>query len=335
MKNLLATLLETKEVVIADGAMGTNLFLLGLDKGAPGEAWNVEHPEKVKSVHQGFADAGADILLTNSFGANRVRLELHGLAGRVRELNLAAVRIARQVASSANRPVVVAGDIGPLGDLLEPLGTRSVAEAEEAFFEQAQALKEGGVDIAWIETMLADNELEAATRAVHRAGLPYVATMTFDTAGRTMMGVRPEEAMRRMRSFEWKPIAFGANCGVGPAQLVDSVLGLVRAAEGELAVVAKSNCGIPVLDADLKVSYDGTPEVMGVYACLARDAGARIIGGCCGTSARHLKAMVDALSKRPKGAPPGYPEIEKRLGPVNITTGAAVQPQLAPRADGT
>ena len=320
MSNPLCTLLEQKEIVIADGAMGTNLFQLGLADGASGELWNVDHPDLVKSVHQSFVNAGSDILLTNTFGANRFRFAMHKLEHRVRELNIAGARIVREVADSVGRPIVVAGDMGPIGDMLEPMGTRTVAEAEDAFFEQAQALKEGGVDIAWIETMFAENELDAAVRALQQAGLAYVATMTFDTGGRTMMGVRPEDAMRRVREFQWKPIAFGANCGVGPSQLLDSVIGLVRGAENEIIVVAKSNCGIPVLAANMEVSYNGTPEMMATYACFARDAGVRIIGGCCGTTARHIKAMVEALSSRHKATPPSYDEIENRLGPVKITT---------------
>jgi 5-methyltetrahydrofolate--homocysteine methyltransferase len=147
--------------------------------------------------------------------------------------------------------------------------------------------------------------------------------MTFDTGGRTMMGVRPEDAMRRARDFQWKPIAFGANCGIGPSQLMDSVIGLVRGAGSDGIVVAKSNCGIPVLDNDMRVSYNGTPEIMAEYACMARDAGARIIGGCCGTTASHIRSMVEALATRPRSAPPGYEDIEKKLGPVKITTKAA------------
>jgi methionine synthase I (cobalamin-dependent) len=321
MSNPLSRLLEQKEIVIADGAMGTNLFVLGLGKGDNGAAWNVERPDAVKSVHQGFVDAGSDILLTNTFGANRIRLALHHLEHRAREFNIAGARIAREVADGAGRPVVVAGDIGPIGDVLEPLGTRSVEEAEAAFYEQAQALREGGVDIAWIETMFADDELDAAVRAVHRAGLDYVATMTFDSGGRTMMGVRPEDAMRRSREFQWKPVAFGANCGVGPSQLMDSVIGLVQGAEKQAIVVAKSNCGIPVLDDEMRVGYNGTPEVLADYACMARDAGARIIGGCCGTTPAHIKAIVAALAGRPKGPPPSYDEIERRLGPLKMTTG--------------
>jgi len=320
MSDVLSRLLAQKDVVLADGAMGTSLLQLGLDSRSSGELWNVEHPDVVASVHQGFVDAGSDILLTNTFGANRYRLGLHKLAERGRELNMAGVRIARAIADKAERPIVIAGDIGPIGDILAPFGTRTVAEAEEAFFEQAQALKEGGVDIAWIETMIADNELEAAIHGVQRAGLAYVATMTFDTGGRTMMGELPEDAMRRIRASAWKPIAFGANCGVGPAQLMDSVIGLVRGAENEVIVVAKSNCGTPVLDSELRVSYNGNPEVMGIYACMARDAGARIIGGCCGTTAQHIKSMSDALANRPKGPTPTYDDIQKQLGPVKITT---------------
>jgi len=320
MSDPLSRLLAQKDVVLADGAMGTSLFQLGLDNRSSGELWNVEHPDLIVSVHQGFVDAGCDILLTNTFGANRYRLGLHKLADRARELNMAAARIARTVADQAKRPIVIAGDIGPIGDILAPFGTRTVAEAEEAFFEQAQALKEGGVDIAWIETMIADNELDAAIRGVHRAGLEYVATMTFDAGGRTMMGESPEDAMRRIRASACKPIAFGANCGVGPAQLMDSVIGLVRGAENDTIVVAKSNCGIPVLDSEMRVSYNGNPEVMGIYACMARDAGARIIGGCCGTTAQHLKSMRDALADRPIGSSPSYDDIQKILGPLKITT---------------
>ena len=324
MSSVLSRLLEQKDVVLADGAMGTSLMQLGMDNRSSGELWNVEHPDLVANVHRGFVDAGSDILLTNTFGANRYRLGLHKLAERARELNIAAAKIARAVADKAGRPIVIAGDIGPIGDILEPFGTRTVAEAEDAFFEQAQALKEGGVDIAWIETMIADNELDAAIRGVHRAGLAYVATMTFDSGGRTMMGETPEDAMRRIRTSAFKPIAFGANCGVGPAQLMDSVIGLVRGAESDAIVVAKSNCGIPVLDSEMRVSYNGNPEIMGIYACMARNAGARIIGGCCGTTAQHIRSMSDALASRPKEPAPSYDDIQKILGPVKITTTAAV-----------
>lgn len=316
----LSQLLQTRAYLVADGAMGTNLFLLGLANGAPGELWNVEQPDAVRSVYQGFVDAGSDIILTNSFGANRFRFALHKLQGRVRELNHAAAALARDVADKAGRTVLVAGDMGPTGDVLEPLGPRTAAQAEEAFHEQAEALRDGGAHVAWIETMFADTELEAAVRGAHRAGLPVVATMTFDTGGRTMMGVRPTDAMRNSRQLPVQPIAFGANCGIGPAQLLDSVLGLAQGAGPDDVIVAKSNCGLPVMGDDMRVRYDGTPEVMADYARLARNAGARIIGGCCGTTPLHLRAMVNALARSPKEAAPGYEEIERLLGPIRKNT---------------
>jgi 5-methyltetrahydrofolate--homocysteine methyltransferase len=321
--NPIQDLLTSRDVLFVDGAMGTNLFLLGLANGAPGELWNVEQPDSVISVYQGFVDAGSDIILTNTFGANRFRFGLHKLDGRVRELNKAAAALAREVADRAGRPVIVAGDIGPTGDVLEPLGPRTQAEAEEAFHEQAEALREGGADVAWIETMFADVELEAAVHGAHRAGLPVVATMTFDTGGRTMMGVRPVDAMRNSKNLGVPLVAFGANCGIGPAQLLDSVLGLAQGAVPGDIIIAKSNCGLPVMGHDMKVRYDGTPEIMAAYARMARDAGARIIGGCCGTTPIHVRAMVEAVQGSAKQAPPTYEDIERLIGPIRKRTGEA------------
>lgn len=320
MNDPLSRLLGQRAVLLADGATGTNLFVLGLANGAPGELWNVEQPDRVRSVHQGFVDAGSDIILTNTFGANVFRFALHKLQGRVRELNTAGAALAREVADRAGRSMIVGGSMGPTGDVLEPLGPRTQAQAEEAFHEQAEALRDGGADVAWIETMFADNELEAAVRGAQRAGLPIVATMTFDTGGRTMMGIRPSDAMRRSRSLAVRPIAFGANCGVGPAQLIDSVLGLVEGAEPGDIIVAKSNCGLPVMGDDMRIHYSGTPEIMAQYACLARDAGARIIGGCCGTTSVHVAAMASAIANTKRRPPPSYPDIELALGPIRKVT---------------
>lgn len=323
MSDRITQLLDEREYLLADGATGTNLFALGLANGAPGEQWNVERPESVRSVHRGFVDAGSDIILTNTFGANRYRFALHKLQGRVRELNAAGASLARSVADKAGRPVIVAGSMGPTGDVLEPLGPRTRSEAEEAFHEQAEALREGGADVAWIETMFAETELAAAVRGAQLAGLPFVATMTFDTGGHTMMGIRPSEAIRMSKTLPAKPIAFGANCGIGPAQLLDSVLGLVQGSEPGDIIVAKSNCGLPVMGDDMRVRYDGTPEIMAAYARLARDAGARIIGGCCGTTAAHVRAMAEALAASRKGDKPSAEAIEKALGPIpKVTTGA-------------
>jgi len=319
MSDKLTSLLSKKEVVLADGAMGTSLFELGLANGAAGELWNLDHPERIASVHQGFVDAGSDIILTNSFGGNRCRLAFHDSAERVNEINVAAARIACDVASKAGRVVVVAGSMGPTGEVLEPHGMFSQAEAKAAFAEQAEALKEGGVDVAWIETMFSEEELTAAVDAVESVGLPYVLTMTFDSSGRTMMGIKPGDALLTARKKNWRPRAFGANCGIGPAQLLDSVMGLAGAAETSDIIVAKGNCGTPTMGADMLPRYDGTPEIMADYACLARDAGARIIGGCCGTKPDHIRAMQTALNDRPKGTAPSYGDIENCLGPVRNT----------------
>ncbi|MCC7016596.1 MAG: betaine--homocysteine S-methyltransferase [Rhodospirillales bacterium] len=318
--NPLSRLLGEKEVLMADGGMGTSLFELGLHSGAPGELWNLDHPERVERVHRGFVEAGSDIILTNSFGGTRFRCRHHNSEHRVRDINVAAAKIARRVAAAARRPIVVGGSMGPSGEMLVPYGERTPEEIEGGFAEQAAALKEGGVDVAWIETIFFEDELGAAVRAAQRVGLPYVLTMTFDTGGRTMMGLKPEDAIKLPGAHGWHPIAFGANCGVGPAQMLDSVIGLAKGSAPDDVIVAKANCGIPAVGNDMKVHYNGTPEVMAEYAALARDAGARIIGGCCGTTPRHLEAMRAALTGRPKGPPPTYAEIEKRLGPVKITT---------------
>ncbi|MGI9450195.1 MAG: betaine--homocysteine S-methyltransferase, partial [Geminicoccaceae bacterium] len=280
------------------------------------------------SVHQGFVEAGADIILTNTFGGNRCRLAFHDAAERVSEINASAARIASDVASKASRAVVVAGSMGPTGEVLEPHGSFGQAEAKSAFVEQAMALKEGGIDVAWIETMFSEEELTAAVEAVEIAGLPYVLTMTFDSSGRTMMGIKPGDALSTSKRKHWRPSAFGANCGIGPAQLLDSVMGLASNAESTDIIVAKGNCGTPTMGADMLPHYDGTPEIMADYACLARDAGARIIGGCCGTTPRHIKAMRAALDERPIGKAPSYEDIEQLLGPVrNTVTEVNSRPQ--------
>ncbi len=284
----------------------------------------------MRAVHQGFVDAGSDLLLTNSFGANRMRLALHGAEARVAELNQAAARLAREAGEAAGRPVLVAGDIGPTGEIFAPVGSFTAAEGEAVFAEQAAALAEGGVDLLWIETISSAEELAAAVAGAAQTGLPVVATMTFDTRGRTMMGLTCEAAMRLCDDLAVRPAAFGANCGTGPAQLVESVLGLMRAARPGDAIVAKGNCGLPHYH-DGEIRYDGTPEIMADYACLARDAGARIIGGCCGTTPRHIEAMAMALATRPEGAPPDLATIERALGP--LAAEAAAPRQRSRRRD--
>lgn len=330
MSDVLAGLLAERDWLLCDGAMGTSLFQRGLQTGEAPDLWCIDNPDKVRDVHQSFVDAGADIILTNSFGANRLRLKLHGDQDRVREINMAAAQVARGVADAAGRPVVVAGSMGPTGELLVPVGTLSEDEAADVFAEQAAALSEGGVDVLWIETMSSKEEYAAAVTGAARTGLPVVATMTFDTNGRTMMGVKPEDAAAFAGSLDPALTAYGCNCGVGPATLIDTVLGLNRAAKPDDVIVAKGNCGIPVYR-DGDIVYTGTPDVMAAYARMARDAGARIIGGCCGTTDVHLKAIKDALDGYQPGAAPARDAIEAALGPVDQAKpqapGAAERPR--------
>ncbi|MDH3229641.1 MAG: betaine--homocysteine S-methyltransferase [Alphaproteobacteria bacterium] len=313
MSDILTSLLAARDCLVADGAMGTNLFEAGLMTGDSPELWNVAHPEKVAAVHRHMVEAGADIILTNTFGANRYRLALHGAEDRVAELNRAGAAIAREVADAAGRPVVVAGSIGPTGEIYQPVGPLAIADGRAAFAEQAHALAEGAADVLWIETISGAEELEAAVGGAAEAGLPVIATMTFDTNGRTMMGLAPADAVRCARGLEIGLAAFGSNCGIGPAALVDSLLGIGAAAEAGEIIVAKGNCGIPEYH-EGHIHYTGTPEVMAAYARMARDAGARIVGGCCGTSPVHLAAIAAALKDHTPGPAPDRAAIEAALG---------------------
>jgi 5-methyltetrahydrofolate--homocysteine methyltransferase len=307
--------LATRPWLLADGATGTNYFQMGLVSGDAPEMWNLEHPDRVRKLHREFIEAGADIILTNTFGCNRHRLKLHNAQDRVRELNLAAVKNARAEADGSGRPVYVAGSMGPTGEIFEPVGTMTHADGVAAFAEQAAALKEGGVDVLWIETLSSEEELRAAVEGASQTGLPIVTTMSFDTNGRTMMGITPKAFGGLAASLPVQPAAIGANCGVGASELVATVMG-IHAARPEAAIVAKGNCGVPQYK-DGHIHYSGTPELMADYARIALDAGARIIGGCCGTSPHHLASMKRALDSHHKGETPTIDLIEKKLGPVS------------------
>ncbi len=320
MANRFLELLAERQWLLADGATGTNLFAAGLHSGDAPELWNVDHPERIAALHRGFIEAGADIVLSNSFGGNRYRLKLHRADERVDELNEAAVRIARAEADGAGRPVVVAGSMGPTGELLAPLGALSPEDARAAFAEQAKALARGGVDVLWIETMSSREEIEAALAGAAETGLPVVCTCSFDTHGRTMMGITPAELAALCEHSASAPCGFGANCGIGAAELVAVMLSMSAAASPESVLVAKANCGVPHWEGD-RISYDGTPPLMADYARLALDAGARIIGGCCGTTAEHLRAMRKALESYQRQSPPDLATVQERLG--KVTRGAA------------
>lgn len=310
--SLLAKRLAESPVLLADGATGTNLFEMGLMSGDAPELWNDEHPDRIAALHRSFVEAGADIILTNSFGCNGRRLMLHKAEDRTHELNRKAAEIARGVVEASGRVVVVAGSVGPTGDLFAPLGALTEEEAIEIFVEQIEGLKAGGVDVIWIETMSAPEEMRAAAIAAGRVGMPYALTASFDTAGRTMMGMTPAALSAFVSALDPPPLAFGSNCGVGAADLVLSVMGLA-AAEKPLPIIAKANAGIPTVMGD-RTDYSGTPELMADYARLAIDAGARIVGGCCGTTPAHLAAMRRAVDGHSPGARPDLARVTAMLG---------------------
>ncbi len=296
-ENPLAALLEDRGVLVADGGMGTSLFELGLEPGATPEVWNVEHPDSIASVHQSFVDAGSDIILTNTFGGTRARLDLDGQGDRVEELNRAAVKVAREVAETVDRKVIVAGSVGPTGALFEPLGDLTHDKAVELFSEQVDALAAAGADVIWIETLSSTEELAAAVEAASRTGLPIVSTMSFDTHGKTMMGVPPANLAEWWTGSSLSATAIGSNCGVGPADVVRAVAEIHEVAP-EAAVVAKANCGVPQL-IDGTLWYPASSENMSDYARLALDAGARIVGACCGSVPEHIsqiRAVVDSYT---------------------------------------
>ncbi len=311
---MLKELLALGRPLLADGATGTNLFEMGLVSGETPELWNDTHPERIRALHKMFVDAGSDIILTNSFGGNSRRLMLHKLESRVHELNKLAAENARAVADAAGRPVVVAGSVGPTGDLLFPLGALTIEQAEEVFVEQIEGLKAGGADVVWIETMSAPDEIRAAAKAAARCAMPYCVTASFDTAGRTMMGVTPQEMAELAATLDPPPLAFGANCGVGASDLLVSVLGMTGAAPNA-KVIAKANAGVPQWHG-AEIHYSGTPELMNRYAALAVDSGAAIIGGCCGNKPEHVAAMRRALDAHLKASRPDDEAVIEALGPL-------------------
>ncbi len=312
MSDPLSRLLQTRDWLMADGATGTNLFNMGLTAGEAPELWNTDQPDNIRSLYRSAVEAGSDIFLTNTFGGNASRLKLHNAQGRVHELNRIGAALGREIADASGRTVIVAGSMGPTGEIMAPMGSLTHDIAVEMFHEQAEGLKEGGADVLWVETISAQEEYAAAAEGCARAGMPWCGTMSFDTAGRTMMGLTSAAMVAMVDQLAHPPLAFGANCGVGAADLMRTVLGFV-AAGPERPIIAKGNAGIPKYH-DGHIHYDGTPELMAEYAVLARNAGATIIGGCCGTMPEHLKAMHRALEERPKGPRPTLDEIAGALG---------------------
>jgi 5-methyltetrahydrofolate--homocysteine methyltransferase len=289
------SLVARNSTIIADGAMGTMLFANGLMFGDPPEVWNLSKPDIVRRIHRGYIDAGSQIIMTNTFGGNRMRLSLHGLQDRVAEINQTAAILVRSEVDAAGGDALVAGDIGPTGAILTPTGTLDYDEAVDIFAEQAAALVAGGVDLIWIETMSDLAEIKAAIEGVRRVspGIALIATMTFDTRGHTMMGVSPEAAVASLTA--WGADAIGGNCGNGPDELI-TVIERMHAADPSALLVAKSNAGMPEL-VDMRAVYRTNPATMAAAALSMRDAGATIIGGCCGNTPEHLAAISNALGE--------------------------------------
>ncbi len=290
--------LKSGPVIVADGAMGTMLQEAGLPAGMSPECWLLESSDPVRDVHCAYVEAGADLILTCTFGGTRTRLERAGLSERVAEINQRAVEIAREAAGDR---AYVAGDIGPLGQFLAPLGKITNEQAVEIFAEQAAALAEAGVDVLYIETMSDLNEVRAAVEGAREAvrhcsrqagsGIPIFATLSFDTHGYTNMGVRPEQAVETLLALG--VAACGANCGA-TLEMTEGAVAKMHEIAPQAPLIAKPNAGKPrVVGRD--VVYDATPEDMAEYACRFVALGARVVGGCCGSTPAHIAAIARAV----------------------------------------
>ncbi|UCC83628.1 MAG: homocysteine S-methyltransferase family protein [Gemmatimonadota bacterium] len=290
-------------VLLADGAVGTELQKGELEPGGCGERWNVEHPDRILAIQRAYAEAGADCLTTNTLGASRVMLEMHGIADDAEAIVRAGVRIARE--AFGGRPGFVLGDMGPLGRLLEPLGDLSEAEAQGALSEQAATLIDEGVDAIIIETESSLGELGIAIAAAREAGAPCViGSMAFDVIRdgadlRTMMGVSPEDGARFMTDAGADVL--GLNCGKGIDAAWAATAVRRYASVSDLPTMAQPNAGLPVLE-NMRAVYKQGPEIMAEALPELLAAGVRVLGGCCGTTPdhiRHFRAMVDSWNAGP------------------------------------
>jgi 5-methyltetrahydrofolate--homocysteine methyltransferase len=282
-----------KGILISDGAMGTMLQGKGLTDGGAPELWNVENPTAIEEVLEEYAAAGANLITTNTFGGTRGRLQMHGLEDRLFELNKAGAEIARKVADR-HPGCFVMGDVGPSGELMEPMGTMTVDEAKELFADQIKALVAGGVDAILIETMSDLQEVEAAVKAAKEVApnLPIIVTFSFDTNLRTMMGVKPAVAVKTLAAEGVRII--GANCGRGVDEMRVIAKELTEARPEGVFIITQSNAGLPKLVGGDFI-YDGTPEEMAKYAQDMKELGVNVIGSCCGSSPAHTKSMAAAI----------------------------------------
>ena len=290
--NRLRALIGEDHPVLLDGGMGTLLQENGLDDGGSGELWNVERPDVITGIHTAYAEAGARILTTNTFGGTGPRLAMHGLEHRVHELSEAGAALATAVAR--RHGVLVAGDIGPTGELMAPLGTMDHEQARSIFEEQLAGLRDGGIDVVLVETMSDLAEVLAAVEAARNVvpEVPVIATLSFDTNLRTMMGTRPGDAVDALAAAGVD--AVGANCGRGPGEMETIADQLAQARAGGLLLVAQSNAGLPHLVGD-RFLYDASPEDLAEHAMALRDLGVDLVGACCGSTPAHIDAMSRAL----------------------------------------
>jgi methionine synthase I (cobalamin-dependent) len=286
--------LKAGEVLIADGATATNYQQMGMAIGVAPEEWIFDQPEKVLGLHQAFINAGSDIILTNTFGATSPRLRETRYAGRGSDVNHAAVALARQAASTSPG-VLVAGSMGPTGMLMEPLGELTPAAAADAYAEQAAALSEGGVDLFLLETFFALDEALAAIEGVRRSStLPLVVSFSFDRGTRTMMGLSPTRVIEAIGQL--KVAAIGANCGRSLEDM-EQVVHEFAAINAGIPLWIKPNAGLPRMVGDV-ARYDTGPAEMAEFARRFIDAGAQVVGGCCGSSPEHVRAIATSVSDR-------------------------------------
>jgi 5-methyltetrahydrofolate--homocysteine methyltransferase len=283
--------IKSGQVLVADGATGTNLQQRGLTAGKPGEVWVFERPEEILCLHRDFIAAGADIILTCTFGGTSIRLAQEGLGERAAELNQRAAALAREAVQGT--AVLVAGSIGPTGQMLKPLGSMEEQACYDAYEAQARTLAEAGVDLLLIETQYDLTEASLAVRAARAVSdLPLVCSFSYDRGTRTMMGVKP---VQMAKTFAESVDLLGINCG---KSLEDNLTALkeLRSATS-LPIWFKPNAGLPRVDAEGRTIFDVTPEAMGARVPDWLAAGANVVGGCCGSSPEHVKEISRAAKK--------------------------------------
>jgi len=293
MTNSFNDRLNAGEVLVADGATGTNLQAVGLPPGTSPEEWVFDQPDRIRALQRSFVEAGSDVILTCTFGGTRLRLKESRYADQVSELNRRAVELAREAAGART---LIGGSMGPLGLLLKPFGPVEYAEAVAAYAEQAQALSGGGVDVLVIETHFALKEAQAAVEGARQVGhLPLVVSFSYDRGVRTMMGVKPAQVAEKFKLLD--VAAIGANCGT-TLENMDKIVQEYAAAESGLFIWVKPNAGLPSVDAATGRSvYSVSPEQMGAFAKRYVEIGARIVGGCCGSTPAHVRAIVQAVKQ--------------------------------------